>query len=281
MDRYVPKRFVRLRFLVRLVYNSSMRTYHPIKYKLKYGDTNLFNDINIETTTACNKRCSYCPNSVFDRGLLANERLMDEDLFKKIIDELAEINFDGRISPHSYGESLLDKRLGSLMTYTRKKLPKARLEIFTSGDLLTPDLYKRLIDAGVDRFYVSQHGETMSKNMVLLYQFLKENPDKKKVVTYGVVTPETPLCNRGGLVNPATINLEPRCSSPSNPVVIDYKGDVVLCCNDYLGSVIFGNVEDKSLVEIWKSEKYKLIRNQLRKRIYQLDLCKKCTGAIV
>ncbi len=257
-----------------------MRTYLSIKYKLKYGDTDFFNDINIETTTVCNKKCSYCPNSIFDRGLLAYEKLMDEELYKKIIDELAEINFDGRISPESYGEPLMDKRLVSLITYTRKKLPKARLEILTNGDLLTPDLYKRLIKAGVDRFYVSQHGDVMSKSMVLLNKFLIENPDEKNVVTYRVITSKTLLSNRGGLVNPTMVKLEPRCNSPSNPVVIDHNGNVVLCCNDYLSSIILGNMKDKTLVEIWKGEKYKLLRRQLRKHNYQLDLCKKCTGNI-
>ena len=43
--------------------------------------------IYIETLTACNLRCSYCPNSVYERGLMKNNEEMDTELFYKIIDE--------------------------------------------------------------------------------------------------------------------------------------------------------------------------------------------------
>ena len=52
----------------------------------------------IETLTACNLRCSYCPNSVFERGLIKNNQEMDIVLFHKIIDELAELNWVVRYS---------------------------------------------------------------------------------------------------------------------------------------------------------------------------------------
>jgi hypothetical protein len=42
---------------------------------------------------------------------------MKEELFRKIIDELSDIDFDGRISI-TYGEPLLDKRLLSSLSTT-------------------------------------------------------------------------------------------------------------------------------------------------------------------
>ena len=49
--------------------------------------------------------------------------LMDEKLYYKIIDELAELNYRGRVSPYLMNESLLDSRLEKFITYTREKLP--------------------------------------------------------------------------------------------------------------------------------------------------------------
>jgi len=33
----------------------------------------LFSVVEVETSTACNLRCNYCPNSVYERGLLKND----------------------------------------------------------------------------------------------------------------------------------------------------------------------------------------------------------------
>ena len=63
-------------------------------YKLlSHGTVDMFDGISIETTTYCNRRCSYCPNSTFDRGEKKNEKLMEVWLFKKIIDELRDIKY--------------------------------------------------------------------------------------------------------------------------------------------------------------------------------------------
>ncbi|NQT92724.1 MAG: hypothetical protein HQ559_08180 [Lentisphaerae bacterium] len=53
---------------------------------VKYGSPDIFPIISIETTTACNRTCFYCPNSKTDRGRLENAKQMDEELFRKIVD---------------------------------------------------------------------------------------------------------------------------------------------------------------------------------------------------
>ena len=60
---------------------------------IKYRQFDLFSIIEIETITACNKRCSYCPNSKFDRGLLINSKKIDINLFYKIINQLFQVLF--------------------------------------------------------------------------------------------------------------------------------------------------------------------------------------------
>ncbi|MHA2215355.1 MAG: radical SAM/SPASM domain-containing protein, partial [Candidatus Hodarchaeales archaeon] len=222
-----------------------------IKFLLKYGTFDFFNDINIETITSCNRRCEYCPNSIFERGSLKNEKLMKSELFVKIIDELAEINFDGRISPQFYGEPLLDPRLKRFIEISREKLPKVNIKIFSNGDFLTIDKYKELLRAGVTSFYITQHSETVNKNLKELFRHTKKIPGIKAKIKLKRFGLKEPMFNRGGLVDPQNLKTDPRCRDGDNPLVIDYQGNVILCCNDYHSTVRFGNLEDQGLLEIW------------------------------
>lgn len=249
-----------------------------ITNKIRYGTTDFFTDIDIEINTSCNRRCFCCPNSIFERGLIKNEKLMSEDLFKKIIDELAEINFTGRISPHSYGEPLLDKRLISFIVLIKEKLPKTDIILFSNGDLLTIEMYNKLVEAGVTSFFITLYGMDQHKPFNDLLEYLKKYPKNKSKVRYRKFTEKTPLFSRGGDIKPLVLDSNPRCKHPHNPLVIDYAGNVILCCNDYHGHVKFGNLNNSSLVDIWKNEKYKEVRNQLRRGHYQLEICRKCVG---
>ncbi len=238
------------------------------------GSTDFFSIIEIETTTECNRKCVYCPNYKYDRG----KHLMSEKLFKKIIDELSSINFRGRVSSHFYGEPLLDKRLPVLLKHVREKLPFSSIVIFSNGDYLTIDLFHKLIESGVNQFCITEHGGSMSKNMRKLMDYIKDKPHLDDKLFYFKLTPETPLFNRGGLVDPPVVIKFEKCRAPSDVVVIDYKGNVVLCCNDYLSSVVFGNLEKESLIQIWKKPFYKKVRKDTRQGIIDLDICKKCVG---
>ena len=264
---------------LRVFFSTFLRMYLGLINLLRYGTTDMFTGFNIETITTCNRRCSYCPNSIFERSLPKNEILMDEEVFKKIIDELAEMKFSGRIRPYFFGEPLLDKRLPQLLTYARKRLPKAKIIITSNGDLLTIELYEKLVAAGINGFLITQHGQKMSKNMHLLFKYLEKHPNKEVFVAYRPPIENEPLSSRGGTTQPKNPHHKANCSSPANPVVITAKGDVVLCCNDYHSSVVFGNVKNEALVDIWKSKRYKLIRHQLRRHAYKLPICRKCVGA--
>ncbi|MGI6655815.1 MAG: radical SAM/SPASM domain-containing protein [Desulfobulbus sp.] len=251
---------------------------YRIKSVLRYGHWDFFSDFNIEINTSCNRRCTYCPNSIFDRGALHNERLLDEAIYYKLIDELAEIRFRGRISPQLYGEPLLDKRLPRLMRYTRGKLPKVRIVLISNGDALGVDQFENLLAAGVNRFSLTQHGPIMSATMCELFAYLADRPDRQRLVSCSRFDETTPLYNRGGLVHPPVVNTTPRCADPANPVAIDADGNVILCCHDYHSTVIFGNLGEQSLRDIWFDPRYRTLRRELRQRRYRLPICKRCIG---
>ena len=225
----------------------------------RHNTPEFFSVVEIETTTYCNRKCTYCPNSISDRGDIKNIRLMEESLFRKIIDELAEIRFNGRLSPHFYGEPLTDKRLPILLSYARNKLPEAKIVIYTNGDLLNEDTYNELKKAGVDLFHVS--------NPVGL------NINKKDIKVYNLTKEE--LYNRGALLDIPKKKAS-CCLLPYNNLVINYRGDIVLCCNDFYSTKTFGNLKEESLIDIWNKKEYKLIRNELKEGILILDICKGC-----
>ena len=253
--------------------------FYNINNLIKHGTIDFFNSIDIETSTTCNRRCKYCPNAVYDDHLLKNNKLMEPELFKKIIDMLAKINYNGRIGPSFYNEVLMDKRIIEFVRYAHEKLPSAKITIYTNGDYLTTDIFNKLIDAGVYEFIISQHSKKPTKNMKILMKYAKNNPERgMKLKSYFPTIKSKVLYNRGGLIGipkRRIVKLR-KCMFPSNVLVINHKGDIILCCNDYFGRIVFGNVGKKTISEIWNQPKYKKIRKNLRKGKFDLDICRKC-----
>lgn len=248
------------------------RLYYPMNNLAKYGTMDFFRAIEIETLTQCNRKCYYCPNAKYDRG----DHYMDSELYKKIIDELSSIGYNGRVSPHFYGEPLLDSRLLELMEYTRQKLPQAYIVIYTNGDYLTKEMFDLLISKGVDCFLITQHigviSETLKKTLDSL------TPDLKKKITLQVFNEDTTLSNRGGLVEPVKTERMEKCTFPATSMIVDYQGNVVLCCNDYFSRIKFGNLKTEKLIGIWKKKHYAQLRREISSGKFNLDICKKCTN---
>ena len=59
-------------------------------------------------------------------------------------------------------------------------------------------------------------------------------------------------------------------------MTINYKGDIILCCNDYFGKYKFGNVANEKLIDIWNKKGYKKIRQNNMDGKFSLDICKNC-----
>lgn len=111
-------------------------------------------EVWIENTNACNARCVMCPREKLTRKL----GFMDFALFEKLINEISCFNDKvGRVHLHNYGEPLLDKDLPG-----RIKLAKdygiRHTYFVTNGSLLTPEMSRQIIEAGLDEFKVSFYG---------------------------------------------------------------------------------------------------------------------------
>ena len=169
--KLIPKRF--RRGVKNIYYDKTIYPIYGLKYLIRYGRYDFFNSIAIETTTYCNLRCKFCPNSIYDRGAIERKKLMKLTLFKKIVNELGDIKYNGWILMHFYGEPLTDKRITMLVKYIKINCPNAKVQINSNGFLLTINLYKELLEAGVDRLFITQYGESKIPGVQAVIKYLK------------------------------------------------------------------------------------------------------------
>lgn len=235
----------------------------------------------IETTSICNLSCSYCPNSKYER----NKMFMQEASFYKIVDSIFEYRPDyrGKISPHFYGEPLLDTRLETFIRYCKQKLPNASIEIYTNGCFLDVDRFLSLKCSGVDFFWISQHEETPPQKLIETLEIIKADYPELYTVNYNHEYLAEYKMNRGGLLDLETLPLPEqqfaRCATYRD-ITIDVKGNFILCCNDYFGRHVFGNINEMSVREIWESPEYCEVRNKLFFGFLPLAICKKCVNIV-
>ena len=115
---------------------------------------------------ACNFKCGYCIFSVnkAKRHFISDKIIMDFDLYKKCIDEIAL--FPNKVKVLRFvgiGEPLLHKKIVDMIKYAVSKDVANTVEILTNGLLLTPETSDLLISAGLSRLVVSLQGTTKEK----------------------------------------------------------------------------------------------------------------------
>lgn len=110
--------------------------------------------VYIELTDICNLECVMCDR----QGMTRKSGLMKMDLFKKIIDNAAEINVPS-VKLNRFGESLIHPSLGDMIKYSKDKgIPWV---YFTSNaTLLTEEKSRMLITSGLDSITFSFDGAT-------------------------------------------------------------------------------------------------------------------------
>jgi radical SAM protein with 4Fe4S-binding SPASM domain len=67
------------------------------------------------------------------------------------------------------------------------------------------------------------------------------------------------------------------CSLIWQKMVVDWNGDVVLCCDDWNHSTVLGNLKKESIEEIWKGEKLRKIREaHVKREFFKVPMCAGC-----
>lgn len=227
----------------------------------------------IEVNTDCNRSCSYCSNKVFPKP----HQLMEEDVFQKVIGDLAEVNYRGRIALHQSSEPLLHPNLEGLMDYADSKLPRAELAIYTNGDFLDRARFDRLNAAGVDTWIITQHGANIPKPLEELIANL--TPDERKRVTFQTIW-QNKLYNRTipGLIPEGQRIIPNPCFHANYHLQVLVDGSVPQCCMGFMGEHIFGNVKERNLMDIWMDPEFRTFRTEVGHGQFKLDVCQRCVS---
>lgn len=226
----------------------------------------IFNQIQIMTKQQCNLKCSFCPNKYIEQTGYE----MSNSLFSKIINELASIDYNKRITLYLMNEPFLDNRLKDMVKEVREKCPKARINVSTNGILPTiQDMNELFVNGLSDADISCYSNETFNKWK-----------DYNNKIVLNRIDPNWPhLNNRAGNVpeygNPSRIG-NGYCERPFVQMYINAWGEAVLCCSDYKREAIMGDVNKSSLIEIWNNEKYNEYRRMLNTGKRNLILCERC-----
>jgi radical SAM protein with 4Fe4S-binding SPASM domain len=115
---------------------------------------------------ACNFRCNYCVFSTkpSERGFVSDETVMDFELFKKCVDEMAQ--FPDKLKVLRFvgmGEPLLHKHIARMVEYTVQSNIAERVEILSNASLLDRKMTDSLLQAGLSRLIVSLQGTSKEK----------------------------------------------------------------------------------------------------------------------
>ena len=269
--------------------------------------------VRVETTNLCNARCVTCPREEMTR----ESGIMDMDLYKKIIRECAK-NHIGCIHLHNFGEPLMDKHLSDRIKMA-KEVGISYVKIFSNGSLLTSEKALELIESGLDEIKISIDGytkETFEKirkrlnydvviNNISTFMRIRESNNRKtpKVVlnfvrTENNIQEEKAFIEKWtGEVDKISIDkahnwgvhhfiplknsrFHKPCLRVWNTFTILWNGDVALCCLDYDGQVILGNVEKDDIANIWHGERLMEIREcHIHADLENIPICRNCSKA--
>ena len=242
-----------------------------LKHMVIYGRRNMFESVILETHNACNRKCSYCPNS----ELTLPYHRLGMDLILKVLGELKELRFRGNIIFSGFSEPFMDQRLEQIIGRIKEFLPSARLVLYTNGDFLTLERVRRILEQNVI-LNITIHDQRLSEKLRTTLTSLHFHERARMNIRQGLKS--SILSTRGGLVEVGARDRKNFCILPGTEVTITASGDVTLCSDDYFGAVSFGSLYDDSLMSIWNRPDYEKIRRDLKHGLTELSICRNCLG---
>ena len=266
--------------------------------------------IEIETSSQCNRRCSYCPNSKFDR--MRHNEFMDMDLHRKMIRELAEIDYDGDIKFVGNNEFFMHKDNRGYVDHARAHLPRSKITLFSNGDYVSREDLEWCSAAGVGLLLVTLHpGPTKSYDDVevlrrahifqqqiglpLQLRHFQQGASLQFITRVGNTTVMVGFTDLSKFGHNWTellpgheshVRRDP-CTYPLRQFVVNYRGDIFMCCiafkdrtpeNDKMGAIT-GNLADyESVFQAYTSPGLVAWRRSLFNTEEKAEPCRTCTG---
>lgn len=266
--------------------------------------------VDIELASICNLKCPMCYTITDKFKEKVNAKLIDFELFKKIIDEIATKVPALRLSLR--GESTLHPKFIDAIKYARDKGIK-EISTLTNGSKLKIEFFEKMVKAGIDWITISVDGmdkeyekirkplkfkDTLEKIKCMsdykkkhnlhkpvikiqsLWPSIKTNPE----LFYNTFEPITDLIAFNPLIDylqkDEDISYLDNFSCPQlyQRLVIGADGLVMMCSNDEENESIVGDVNIESIHSIWHGKKLNQIRDIHKKQngFKEINVCRKC-----
>jgi hypothetical protein len=210
--------------------------------------------VEIETSSQCNRQCSYCPNSTFDR--MSANQFLDMEVYEKVLSDLAEIHYDGLLNLVGNNEFFMHMENFDYLRKAREKLPLAQLHLFSNGDYLTRDMLEQAERLGVTLMHVTFHpgkgkpydaAEVLSRawkfasknNLALQIAGFEEGRELRAYSKLGNLNILSGGFNHDVTghnwaecmpqLNKGQVRTAP-CTYPARQFVLNYEADMFMCC---------------------------------------------------
>jgi len=260
--------------------------------------------VQIESTNICNAKCVFCPRDEMHR----RQGIMSVELFRKIVDECAQLGIT-HVRMHNYGEAFIDRKLVEKVKYAKEK-GISEVGLISNGSLISEPVARGMIDAGLDAINISVDAsgkevfeatriglkydkvianierllrlrtESGKRRPKLILSFVRQNnsADEQAFIEHWKSIADkihvTDLHNWAGTLNTESdVNFP--CYRPWLTFTVLWDGRVSLCCADFDGKTILGDLNTHTIAEIWNAEPY---RNARRQHLESggPDVCRAC-----
>lgn len=293
--------------LVRYIWNRLKWHYFPrFRIVARFPE-----HVDIELSSACDMKCPMCYTTTEAFKQMVPKKLMNMELFKKIVDECVERGvYSIRLSLR--GEPFLNRNIVEMTRYA-KQCGIREVATLTNGLKLNPEIFEELLDAGLDWMTISFDGvgETYNRirkpakfdeavDKIRTYSLIKKRRNSKKPVVkvqsvwpaiaenpqvfYETFEPITDQVFSNPLIdyldNDTEVVYKDNFTCPVlwQRLVIGSDGAVFMCINDEYGKQIIGNAHHESLQEIWLGPQMQEMRriHNAKKGVDEIDICRSC-----
>jgi hypothetical protein len=219
------------------------------------GQIPMFRILEIETKSTCNRTCSTCiRNSHSNRELLRSwfePNEMPLSVISQIISQAKVLGYTGAVCLSHYNEPLLDSRLPQIAAMVRHDLRATELFFHSNGDMLTKEMAEQL-DGIVTRIAFSLYMDEPLKSQreAWIRGLFKQT---KVDMTGGshFATHFSPLFPVSEL---AMSHRDRPCQETLARLILNHRGQMLMCCEDVIGNFDLGHFPERSLTELWWSE---------------------------
>lgn len=240
--------------------------------------------LRLESTNHCNFACTFCPHPTMTR----EKGFMDEAMVYRLLEEAGAMGFK-MLDLRNFGEPLIDRRLGKFAKHARLNGFK-KIYIHTNGHPLTES---RLDDWGrsgitdvnlslspkrefaetrpnvpVEKFF--KNLEELAKSNTTYWNILSvdyirtgmSSPEEEKEFLDWLkefnIPKRVDISLHNWAVGEDTSHY--RCHRLWSSVTVLWNGQVSLCCLDYDGDYILGDLNQSSLKDLVNNDLYVEIR---------------------